>query len=48
MRIVPDIVQWNEIDHIVQQSISDALLGTRTVEEALDWGQAEMERILSD
>ncbi len=47
MRIVPDIVQWNEIDHIVQQSISDALLGTRTVEEALNWGQAEMERVLS-
>ena len=48
MRIVPDIVEWNEIDHIVQQSISDALLGTRTVEDALNWGQAEMERILAD
>lgn len=46
MRIVPDIVQWNEFDHIVQQSISDALLGTKTVEDALDWGQQEMIKAL--
>ncbi len=46
MRMVPDITQWNEFDHIVQQSISDALLGTKTVEEALDWGQQEMVKAL--
>lgn len=46
MRIVPDIVQWNEFDHIVQQSISDALLGTKSVKDALDWGQQEMVKAL--
>ncbi len=46
MRIVPDIVQWNEFDHIVQQSISDALLGTKSVKDALDWGQQEMAKAL--
>ncbi|WP_320129392.1 sugar ABC transporter substrate-binding protein [uncultured Sphaerochaeta sp.] len=46
MRNVPDIIQWNEFDHIVQQSISDALLGTKSVQEALDWGQEEMKKAL--
>lgn len=48
MRIVPDIEQWNEFDHIVQQAISDALLGTKSVKDALDWGQAEMAKALNN
>ncbi len=48
MRIVPDIEQWNEFDHIVQQAISDALLGTKSVQDALDWGQAEMAKALNN
>ena len=48
MRIVPDIEQWNEFDHIVQQAISDALLGTKFVKDALDWGQAEMAKALNN
>lgn len=46
MRNVPDIKQWNEFDHIVQQAISDALLGTKSVQAALDWGQEEMKKAL--
>lgn len=46
MRNVPDIPQWNEFDHIIQISISDALLGSKTVKEALDWGQSEMIKAL--
>ncbi|QQO08399.1 ABC transporter substrate-binding protein [Breznakiella homolactica] len=46
MWIVPDIVQWNQFDHVVQQSIKSALLGTKSVQAALDDGQAEMVRIL--
>lgn len=48
MRIVPDILQWNEFDHILQQAISDALLGTKSVKDALDWGQAEMIKVLNN
>ena len=48
MRIVPDILQWNEFDHIVQQAISDALLGTKSVKDALDWGQKEMAKALGN
>ena len=48
MRIVPDIVQWNQFDHIIQESIKSALSGTVSVQEALDSGQAEMEKILSE
>jgi ABC-type glycerol-3-phosphate transport system substrate-binding protein len=48
MRTVPDIPQWNEFDHIIQSSISDALLGTKSVKDALDWGQAEMVKALSE
>lgn len=47
MRSVPDIIQWNEFDHIIQQSISDALLGTKSVKDALDWGQQEMAKALN-
>lgn len=46
MRNVPDIKEWNEFDHIVQESISSALLGTKSVQEALDWGQSEMVKAL--
>ena len=48
MRNVPDILQWNEFDHIVQQAISDALLGTKSVKDALDWGQKEMAKALGN
>ncbi|MBA7527080.1 hypothetical protein ES705_19254 [subsurface metagenome] len=46
MRLVPDIVEWNQFDHIIQESIKSALLGTEGVQEALDGGQQEMEKIL--
>ena len=46
MRIVPDIVQWNQFDHIVQESIKAALLGSKSVEDALNWGQQEMIKVL--
>ncbi len=46
MRQVPDIVEWNQLDHIIQGSINSALLGTKGVQEALDWGQQEMEKAL--
>lgn len=48
MRQVPDIVQWNQFDHIVQESMKSALLGTKTVKEALDWGQQEMIKALQN
>lgn len=47
MRIVPDMPQWNEIDHIVQQALNSALVGARTPAEALEWGQRQMERVLA-
>lgn len=46
MRIVPDIVQWNQFDRIIQESIKSALLGTMSVQAALDQGQAEMAKAL--
>lgn len=46
MRNVPDIVQWNQFDHIIQESIKSALLGTVGVQEALDQAQSEMEKAL--
>lgn len=48
MRIVPDIVQWNQFDHVIQESIKSALAGTLSVQEALDQGQAELVKILSE
>lgn len=45
-RVVPDIVQWNQFDRIIQESIKSALLGTTSVEQALKQGQAEMEKAL--
>lgn len=46
-RQVPDIAQWNAFDHIIQQVINTALLEIKSPKEALDWGQAEMIKILS-
>ena len=46
MRNVPDIIQWNQFDRIIQESIKSALLGTVDVKQALDQGQAEMEKAL--
>ena len=45
-RIVPDIVQWNQFDRIIQESIKSALLGTTSVEKALSQGQEEMVKAL--
>ncbi|HCJ93718.1 MAG TPA: hypothetical protein DHV69_00400 [Sphaerochaeta sp.] len=45
-RIVPDIIQWNQFDRIVQESIKSALLGTTSVEQALQQAQVEMEKVL--
>jgi multiple sugar transport system substrate-binding protein len=45
-RNVPDIPQWNQFDHIVQEAAKSALLGVKTPKEALDWGQEEMAKIL--
>lgn len=45
-RIVPDLPNWNQWDHIIQQSLNDALLGTKPVKEALDAGQAQMVQLL--
>ena len=46
LRIVPDMVQWKQLDRIVQESVKTALLGLKTPKEALDWGQQEMQKIL--
>lgn len=46
-RLVPDIPQWNQFDTIIQQAFNSALLGVRTPEEALAWGQQQMERALA-
>ncbi len=46
-RMVPDIVQWRDLDNIIHRSLEDAFLGTKTVKNALDWGQSEMEKIMA-
>ena len=48
MRNVPDIVQWNQFDHIIQESIKSALSGTASVQDALDRGQNEMVKVLGN
>jgi len=45
-RITPDIPQWNQVTHIIQESVKDSLLGLRTPKAALDWAQAEMVKVL--
>ncbi len=45
-RIVPDLPNWNQWDHVIQQSLNDALLGTKPIKEAMDWGQAQMVQLL--
>jgi len=45
-RLVPDIPQWNEFDHIIQQAMNAALLGLKSPKEALDWAQSEMAKAL--
>jgi len=47
LRQVPDIVQWRELDNIVNKSLEDAFLGTKSVKNALDWGQKEMQAVMS-
>lgn len=42
LRSVPDIIQWRELDNIIQKSLENAFLGTMPVKQALDWGQQEM------
>lgn len=46
-RMVPDIVQWRDLDNIIHRSLEDAFLGTKTVKNALDWGQSEMQKIMA-
>ncbi len=45
-RIVPDIANWNQWDHVIQESLNAALLGTKSVKDALDWGQQQMTQLL--
>jgi len=45
-RLVPDISQWNEFDHIIQQAMNAALLGLKSPKEALNWAQSEMAKAL--
>ncbi|HOQ78371.1 MAG TPA: sugar ABC transporter substrate-binding protein [Candidatus Cloacimonas sp.] len=45
-RIVPDIVEWNQFDRAIQESVKSALLGTSSIEEALASGEEEMRRAL--
>ncbi len=45
-RIVPDIIQWNQFDRIIQESVKSALLGTTSVEDALRQGNEEMKKAL--
>ncbi|HUX52383.1 MAG TPA: sugar ABC transporter substrate-binding protein [Spirochaetia bacterium] len=45
-RIVPDIANWNQWDHVIQESLNAALLGTKSVKDALDWGQQQMIQLL--
>lgn len=45
-RIVPDIVQWNQFDRIIQESVKSALLGATSVERAMSQGQEEMIKAL--
>ena len=47
LRQVPDIVQWRELDNIVNKSLEDAFLGAKSVKDALDWGQKEMQAVMS-
>lgn len=47
LRQVPDIVQWRELDNIVNKSLEDAFLGVKSVQAALDWGQKEMQAVMS-
>jgi ABC-type glycerol-3-phosphate transport system substrate-binding protein len=47
LRQVPDIVQWRELDNIVNKSLEDAFLGAKSIKDALDWGQKEMQAVMS-
>jgi len=46
-RMVPDIVEWRDLDNVIHRSLEDAFLGTKTVKQALDWGQKEMVSIMT-
>jgi|LSQX01.1.fsa_nt_gb multiple sugar transport system substrate-binding protein len=47
LRMVPDIVEWRELDNIIHRSLEDAFLGTKSVKDALDWGQSEMVKVMT-
>jgi multiple sugar transport system substrate-binding protein len=47
MRSVPDIPQWGQFEVILTQTFNAALVGAKTPQEALDWGQAELVKILN-
>ena len=42
----PDIPQWSEIDKIIQETAKTAFLEAKSPKEALDWGQAEIVKIM--
>jgi ABC-type glycerol-3-phosphate transport system substrate-binding protein len=45
-RMVPPLKSWNDWDHVIEEAYNSAMMGTRTVQEALDWGQAQMLELL--
>jgi len=45
-RITPNIAQWNEIDKVVQEAVKSAYVEVKSPKEALDWGQAEIVKIM--
>ncbi len=47
LRMVPDIVEWRELDNIIHRSLEDAFLGTKSIKDALDWGQNEMVKVMT-
>ncbi len=43
----PDIPQWTQLDHVVQEAVKTALIGLKPPKEALDEAQKEMIRIMN-
>ena len=47
LRMVPDIIEWRDLDNVIHRSLEDAFLGTKSIKAALDWGQKEMIGIMT-
>jgi len=45
-RMTPNIAQWNEIDKVIQEAVKSAYVEVKSPKEALDWGQAEIVKIM--